>query len=261
MAVATAYNIEQKLQEWRINGFTVFEDLIPIATIDRIREAWLPVRDAGVREQGDTPARGTRRYNVRVPFRRPFVDPTIFEHPPLVDFIGRVLGNDYIWSHFDSNVPMPGCHDFQRWHRDCPLLFPGVMTPAFQIGVKFPLVDTNPENGSFEVLPGTQYVSDADLQNDCDRIFGPGTDSVGLYNPMRLNLKRGSVWIQDGRAFHRGTPNLSNEPRDELCMGMCKSWLFSRWQHENTEKHFPRDLWEDLPEHARKVLRWQRVAD
>ena len=33
------YDVDQLLEEWRINGFVVFEDLIPTDTIDRIREA------------------------------------------------------------------------------------------------------------------------------------------------------------------------------------------------------------------------------
>ena len=101
--------------------------------------------------------RGWGRYNVRVPFERPFVDPAIFEHPALVDFSKKALGPDYVWAHFDSNIPLPGC-DYQNWHRDVNLPFPGIMTPSFTVGVKFPLVDTNEQNGSIEVLPGTQYV-------------------------------------------------------------------------------------------------------
>ena len=54
---------------------------------------------------------------MRVPFRRPFVDPEIFEHPALVAFLEAVLGKDYVWPHFDSNIPLPGT-DYQSWHRD-----------------------------------------------------------------------------------------------------------------------------------------------
>ena len=154
MGLTAGYDIDQKMQEWRINGFVVFEDLIPHEKIDRIREAWIPVRDEDIERQGDYPFRGFRRYNVRVPFTRPFVDPEIFEHPALVAFLDRAMGPDYVWSHFDSNIPLPGT-DYQTWHRDGQVaLYPGVKTPALAVGVKFPLVDTNEENGSFEVLPG-----------------------------------------------------------------------------------------------------------
>ena len=261
MGLTAGYDIDQKMQEWRINGFVVFEDMIPHEKIDRIREAWIPVRDEDIERQGDYPFRGFRRYNVRVPFTRPFVDPEIFEHPALVAFLDRAMGPDYVWSHFDSNIPLPGT-DYQTWHRDGQVaLYPGVKTPALAVGVKFPLVDTNEENGSFEVMPGTQYIADEDLLTDLDNVFGAGEDRIGTYYPTRLNLKKGSLWVQDGRAFHRGTPNRSDEVGDELCMGMCKPWLFSGWQHEFTEGHLPRELWESLSDHGKQVLRWQRIRD
>ncbi|MCZ6676782.1 MAG: phytanoyl-CoA dioxygenase family protein [Candidatus Poribacteria bacterium] len=261
MSQTTTYDIEQLLQEWRINGFTVFEDFIPLETIDRIREAWIPIRDRDIQRQGEHPSRGRFRYNVRVPFERPFVNPEIFEHPALVEFLERALGPDYVWSHFDSNIPLPGT-DYQKWHRDDGgALFPGVVTPVYAVGVKFPLVDTSEQNGSFEVIPCTQYVAHSDLPTDLDTVFGKGANRRGRYYPIRLNLKKGSLWVQDGRAFHRGTPNRSDHARDELCMAFCRPWLFSRWQHESTKAHFPRDLWESLSEHARQVLRWQRVKD
>ncbi len=263
MSQIPKYDIGQLMQEWQINGFVVFEDLIRWETIDRIREAWMPIRDRDIQRQGKDPSRGYHRYNVRVPFERPFVDPEIFEHLALVEFLERVLGPDYVWSHFDSNIPLPGT-DYQKWHRDgySKTISPGVMAPAFQVGVKFPLVDTNEENGSIEIIPGTHYVPNSeDLLTDLDAVFGAGANRRGRYYPIRLNLKKGSLWVHDVRICHRGTPNRSDHARDELCMACCRPWVFNRWQHEYTEKHFPRDLWESLSEHARQVLRWYRVKD
>ena len=261
MSLDTKYDINQMMEEWRINGFVVFEDLIPTEKIDRIRDAWVPIRDRDIEQQGKNPSRGYHRYNVQVPFKRPLVDEEIFEHPALVEFLERVMGPDYVWTHFDSNIPLPGT-DYQKWHRDgMASPFPGVMTPAFCVGVKFPLVDTNEDNGSFEVIPGTQYVTNDELPPNFDDIFGAGADRRGRYHPIRLNLKKGSLWVQDGRAFHRGTPNRSDHARDELCMAFSVPWLFSGRLHEYTEKHFPRDLWESLSPRAKHVLRWQRVKD
>ena len=44
--------IGQLMQEWRINGFVVFEGFIPLETIDQIRQAWAPIRNAGIEQQG-----------------------------------------------------------------------------------------------------------------------------------------------------------------------------------------------------------------
>ena len=56
MAASNQYDIDIKLAELRINGYAVFEDLIPVEKIDRIREAFLPYLEA-VRAHND-PASG-----------------------------------------------------------------------------------------------------------------------------------------------------------------------------------------------------------
>ena len=52
MSLDTKYDIDQMMEEWQINGFVVFEDLIPAETIDRILEAWIPIRDHDIERQG-----------------------------------------------------------------------------------------------------------------------------------------------------------------------------------------------------------------
>ena len=42
MALSAKYDLDLKLAELRINGYVLFEDLIPVEKIDRIREAFLP---------------------------------------------------------------------------------------------------------------------------------------------------------------------------------------------------------------------------
>jgi len=254
------YNIDRHVNEFRINGYTVFEDLIAHEKIDRILKAWGPVRDADIKVQGEYPPRGWGRYNVAVPFEPPFVDSDIFEHPALVAFFERILGPDYVWSHYDSNIPLPGT-DYQSWHRDgASSPFPNLMTPAFTIGCKFPLVDTNEENGSFEVIPCSQYVHTDFYSEKLNDMLGADANINPNFHPIRLNLKKGSLWMHDGRVIHRGTPNRSDQPRDELCMGFCQPWVHNQWA-ETADPHFPPDLWENLSDHARQVLRWQRVKE
>ena len=261
MSIIAGYDVDRLVMEFRVNGFVVFDGLIGQATLDRIQEAWTPIRDADIERQGPKPVRGRGRYNVRVPFRRPFVDAEIFEHPALVAFLEAVLGKDYVWPHFDSNVPLPGT-DYQGWHRDgMSSPFPGIRIPTYQVGVKFPLVETSEENGSFEVVPCSQYVGDDELPAELDELLGRGPNDGATIRSRRLNLKRGALWVHDNRVLHRGTPNRSDHPRDELCMAMNRPWVFNSWQHEFTAGHFPRDLWDSLSDHAREVLRLQRLAE
>lgn len=255
------YDTDEKLEQFRINGFVVFEDLIAPDKIDRILEAWVPIRDAGILQQGVNPVRGRGRYNVPVPYEPPFLDEDIFEQPALVSFLEQILGHDYVWFKFDSNIPLPGT-DYQKWHRDISrTLYPQITTPTYQVGVKFPLCGTCEENGSFEAMPCTQYIGSEVLSDDLNELFGNGANINQPYHSRRINLKKGSLWIHDNRVIHRGTPNRSDKPRDELCMAMSSSWVFSPWQHENIQPHFSRSLWESLSEHAQQVLSRQRIAD
>ncbi len=269
MSVATEYNVDQLVEEYKINGFVTFEDLIPQEVIDRIYEAWIPIRDREIERQGDNPNRGPNRYCINIPFEHPFLDSNIFDHPSLVKFFESVLGADYVCEHFDSNTPFPGS-EYQKWHRDVAMLFPGLMTPAINVALRIPLVDATEENGSIEVIPSSHYIADEEVCNKeiegrrgkwYDNIFGEGPNRKGSYYPVHLNVKRGSVWICDPRVFHRGTPNVSDHSRDELSMGFSRPWLFNPWLHENTEKYFPRDLWNSLSDHGRQVMRLQRVMD
>jgi len=41
-------------------------------------------------------------------------------------------------------------------------------------------------------------------------------------------------------------------------MGFCQSWVHNNWA-ESSAPHLPRELWENLSDHARQVLRWQKV--
>ena len=258
---AAGYDIAAQVRDFRVNGFVVFESLIDDDRLDRILEAWRPIREQDVKRQGELPIRGRFRYNVRVPFEAPFVDEEILKRPALVAFLEQILGPEYVCFAFDSNIPYPGT-DYQKWHRDgYHELFEDVILPTYQVGVKFPLVDTTEENGSIEVIPCTQFVLGKELPDNLDDLVGSGPNGTGKYHPTRLNMTKGSLWIHDNRVIHRGTPNRTGDLRDELCMPMSFHWMHPKWLQEETAPQVSRQLWESLSEHARQVLRWQRVKD
>ena len=243
MATATPnqYNLDLKLAELRINGYALFEDLLPVEKIDQIREAFLPFLET-VRAHSD-PAKGVRlhgrsddrlvvegrlqvvnRYTAYVPWEQPFADPEIYENAVLLAFFDRYWGTqDYLITCYHSNTPYPGS-DYQRWHRDAGIskLVPHVgLETCPHFGVKFPLVDTCEENGSFEILPSTQYLADPALEDRYDEILETGN----FPSRRRLNLKKGTLWIQDPRTLHRGTPNRSDHPRPELVICYSLPWF------------------------------------
>ena len=218
--------VTQLLNELYINGFALMEDAIPIPTIERIHASFLPMlehvrhreHELGHDERGDIrvgcgrlqhPARVTMQW----PWEGGLACPEIAENPTLLALLEAYWEtDDFLVTCLHSNTPYPGSIH-QNWHRDAKLMTPHVaMERVPHFGVKFPLVDTTIENGSFEVLPSTQLLADPRREDNYNDILESGT----YPHRTRLNMKRGTLWVQDPRALHRGTPNRSDGPRPEL---------------------------------------------
>ena len=266
MTAQPDYDLDLKLAELKINGYVTFEDLIPVETVDRIHEAFLPLleevkthsntqgEDVKVRAHTDDRLvvegrlQIVNRYTMYVPWEQPFADPQIFANPVLLAFLDRYWGtSDYHITCYHSNNPYPGS-EYQRWHRDAGIskLAPHVgleVCPHF--GIKFPLVDTYEENGSFEILPATQYLADPELENCYDEVLTKGDFPTA----SRLNLKKGTLWIQDPRTLHRGTPNRSDHVRPELVICYSLPWFAMRNPIEMTQTEY-----DSLSERGKEML-------
>ena len=70
-------------------------------------------------------------------------------------------------------------------------------------------------------MPCTQYGAHPEFQGRYDQVFEAGD----FPNWRRLNLRKGTGWEQDPRAFHRGTPNRSDHPRPELVICYSLPWF------------------------------------
>ena len=117
------YDLDLKVAELKINGFTTFEGLIPPEKIDRIREAFLwRLNRLKAREEGEfnPEERGevrtgkgrlqfVNRYTLHVPWEPPFSDPDVYENPVLLAFLERYWGaDDFHITCYHSNNPYPG---------------------------------------------------------------------------------------------------------------------------------------------------------
>ena len=253
--------VERLLNELYINGFAVMEDAIPIPVIERIHAAFLPMLDHVRRHEQELghPERGDirigcgrlqhpNRYTMQWPWEDGLACPEIAEHPTLLALLEAYWQtDDFQVTCLHSNNPYPGSVH-QNWHRDIQLMAPHTaMARVPHFGVKFPLVDTGVENGSFEVLPSTQFLADPKLEGDYDAIIESGS----YPHRTRINMKRGTLWVQDPRALHRGTPNRSEAPRPELVICYSLRWAAPL---------MTRPLWvgsrefEELSERGRKLF-------
>ena len=123
-------DFDLKLAEFKINGYTVFENMIPGEKIDQIREAFLLLAHIQERETevsnvelgdpriGQGRLQTTNRYTLTIPWVEPFADPDIYEHPVILEFLDRFWRPDsYVITCYHSNTPCEGSA-FQQWHRD-----------------------------------------------------------------------------------------------------------------------------------------------
>ena len=190
------------------------------------------------------PARVTMQW----PWEGGLACPEIAENPTLLALLEAYWEtDDFLVTCLHSNTPYPGSIH-QNWHRDIKLMAPHVaMERVPHFGVKFPLVDTTVENGSFEVLPSTQFLADPHLEGDYNDVIESGS----YPHRTRINMKRGTLWVQDPRALHRGTPNGSDSPRPELVICYTLRWAAPL---------MTRPLWvgarefEELSERGRKLF-------
>ena len=202
------YDLQIKIAEFKINGFTLFEDLVAPGKIDELCAAFMPLlehvrsreTEIGAAEVGDLRTGQGRmqlpsRYTLNWPLDPPFLDPEIYANPVILGFLESYWEtDDFQITCLHSNNPWPGS-TLQRWHRDTKLLTPGIGNPRHpHFGIKIPLVDTSEENGSIEVLPCTQYLAEADLEGRYDELLSRGDFEA---YPRRLDMRRGTFWVQD----------------------------------------------------------------
>ncbi len=260
-------DFDLKIAEFKINGYTVFEDVIPHDIIDNIRDAYMPLlknvmqreTQIGSVEHGDVRTglgkqQRKNRFTVTIPWVKPFAEPAIYEHPVILEFLERYWQSpDFRIQCYHSNTPCPGT-EFQAWHRDTQLLTPHQgLNICPVVGVKFPLVDTCEANGSIDVLPGTQYLADPDLEPRYDEILKCGR----FESAHRVNLEKGSMWMQDVRMVHRGTPNRSDQPRSELVVCFARSW----YRISGHDKVIPQTTYGELSERGEELFAGWQVVD
>jgi ectoine hydroxylase-related dioxygenase (phytanoyl-CoA dioxygenase family) len=163
--------------------------------------------------------------------------------------VEELVGADGVLCQLASDTPVEGS-DYQDLHRDTQLLFPetGAESPPYQLAVNFALVDVTLDNGPMEHAPATHMLSKADGLGRIERGEIP-------LEPVLMN--KGDVMIRDVRHIHRGTPNRSGVPRPMVVIGYSRRWL----HRPEVEIRVPRPVLEQLPERARRWLRFNPVFD
>jgi hypothetical protein len=206
--------------------------------------------------EGGTVSRGPQRYYLAVHPERLAGFLELITHPTIVALCRHMLGEDYEVVEVAFDVPLPGAVH-QPWHRDFPTP-PETTVDGRLSSLAFnaTAADVRPEMGPFELAPGTQ--------------FDPGEDfEHGMFPPehhyqryKRLATQRaprlGDASARTGLAIHRGTPNISDEPRPVLVLGVVAPDVETEDAHalELSGRYLSA-----LPRNVRRHLRATRVDE
>ena len=256
----TNHHVDELLQHFRISGYAVIEGFAPAEKVDNIWAAYRPLLEQEIAR--DNPYSRERidrigRYGVQFPWRPPFDDPAIVEHPTLMAFLEKLWERDdflFTWTRCDAPIFGSG---YQRWHRDIALEveapYPVMYIPPPVIGAKLALVDVFKDNGSPEVIASSQFLPHPESNTqyfDADMLEAAGVPS------RRVNLEKGSLWILDPRAIHRGTPNRTNDPRP-LATLVFHPPGFSH----NHNVEMKRSAYDRLSQRGKRLLRNCRISE
>ena len=241
--------IQAFVREVVAEGFCVLPGHLARAKMAAWREAFAPLLRRHIEREGHKLNRGPARYYVTLPFAPPFADPEVFEDDDVLAVVRGLVGDDAVMCQLATDTPLLGS-DYQDVHRDAPPLFPewGRETPPFQLAVNFPLVDVTGENGPFEVARATHMLSKEE---------GLRRLAAGEARLEPLLMRAGDVMVRDVRGLHRGTPNLTGEPRPMVVVGYSRRWLF----RPEVSVRIPREVFETLSERARFLLRFNPVVE
>ena len=113
----------------------------------------------------------------------------------------------------------------QPYHMDCSHFHPlesikkfGSPGPPIQLICNIYLQDTDEENGSFDIVPGSHLFTDFEMNEDGE------IDKKYIKQSVRCNLPKGSVIIRDKRTWHRGTKNYTNNIRYMVGISYTFNW-------------------------------------
>jgi hypothetical protein len=230
----------------KVNGYALFEGVLPPEMVGRLRDAFMRVLSAYTARTD--PNRGANRYQMHLPFMAPFNDPDVITHPLALAVIDELIGKDCICHYFASDTPLPGS-DYQRVHSDIHLLYPDMpfSLPAYSLVVNIPLVEFREENGPLEIWPGGTHLMPGgiDLQE-----LAPHVHSE------RVLMPAGSLLIRDMRMWHRGTPNRSEAPRPNLALIYSRHWLKTRYPPIG----IPQATYEELSERGKQLFRYEEIG-
>ena len=207
------------LKELQLNGFVILRNFLPVDFVVELHDQLLPLLKgeytkavAGGFERGRAPGRlaiDLERYAELL--GGPLADERYRRNPLIEELVDAVLGAGG-WRRGWSLVEAVWKGSaFMSWHSDQTLEEtpdPDGPHEPVRLTYNIPLIDTTWAVGATEFLPG----SHTQPRSFLNQTF----HDVAQVYPVRPLLRRGDAMLRDGNGLHRGTPNLTDDPRPML---------------------------------------------
>lgn len=271
LEVVAADDVERAARLFHRDGFVAVADVLDEAQLAAIRAGCDSViHDILSLDRNRQGNRGSHRYSFGSAsltgslLHRPEWA-MLVDLPRLTPIVTAIFGAPtYACSSGGGDFCLPGAVDYQPLHSDMNdrVQFGdrfmwafhdhrGVLNyrdlPVPRVVCNFPMVDLTRSNGPTRQIPGTQH-SQSPIPALVDE---PEWMKLSTVCPVPA----GSVLIRDIRAWHGGTPNLSDQVR---AIPNVEYW--APWYREPAPVCMPRTIYDTLTDHGRQLCRYI-VAD
>ena len=163
------------------------------------------------------------------PPRAADLDVDIFANPIGTSIARAMLGEGIHLSLYTGNTLVGGTTQPQPVHWDEPQLWAGMTQapPPASLTVNIPLVDVTVDNGAIELWPGTHVdVRSGDRVHDGLLVPEAWVEARRSdVPPVRVEVPKGALLLRDGRLWHRGTTNTTDEARPMVAL-VYTAWWF-----------------------------------
>jgi ectoine hydroxylase-related dioxygenase (phytanoyl-CoA dioxygenase family) len=232
-------SLAQHLLEIETSGFTLLADVLSDVQVDALRA----VNERLLASHGeDLVFYGRAGHIINLPTRDPLYFQCI-DHPRVLPPLEAAMGRDLILASLNSRVVRPG-DPAQGFHSDVPpqLRRPG---PPIMMNTVWMLDEFTEDNGATEVVIGSHR---------SDRCEPPRNAEVAFVH--RAVGTPGSVFVFDGRCWHAGGANRTQQARH----GLFAHYRVGPWMRFQCDPHrgFPAAWLDRLSERQKELLRMQK---
>jgi hypothetical protein len=167
--------------------------------------------------------------------------------------LNAIFGSpNYIVGGGGGDLALPGAIEYQGLHADNVWAEPhdpvgGITSrhmPVPVVTINFPMVDLTWENGPIRQIPGTQ--------RSTERIPTLSDEPLSMKHSTVCPVPIGTAIFRDNRAWHGGTPNLSDHVRSLPNIEYYAPWFRS----EGVNRCMPFEQWDQLSEHGKRICRY-----